>query len=260
MKKQKALIFFDIDGTLLPEGENRIPETTIKAIKQLKENGHIPFICTGRCYHQAKEFIEQTGVDNYITSNGEEIFYNNKIIYDYSMPKDEIEEISEILIEFSTNWGYETRRRIFLVENETSGVVRQKLEGYGMYDIEITNERMYEGIKQMWAFGTEEELDEVVKRLPERFKAFRWSGNSLEIISINESKGKSVEMIFTETLNKYNSYAFGDGYNDIELLQTVNHGVAMENGKEGVKAIADYITDDCRKDGIARGLKFLKLI
>ena len=43
----KKIIFFDIDGTIY-KFTTGMPEDTAEAIKQLKENGHIPVICTGR--------------------------------------------------------------------------------------------------------------------------------------------------------------------------------------------------------------------
>ena len=44
--------------------------------------------------------------------------------------------------------------------------------------------------------------------------------------------------------------AFGDGNNDIEMLKSVGHGVAMANASEEVKAIADDVCGDVAEDGI----------
>ncbi len=45
--------------------------------------------------------------------------------------------------------------------------------------------------------------------------------------------------------------AFGDGDNDIDMLQTVGMGVAMGGAGENVKAIADRVTDGVENDGLA---------
>ena len=37
----RKLIFFDIDGTIIPEDTGVIPESTKEAIKKAKENGHL---------------------------------------------------------------------------------------------------------------------------------------------------------------------------------------------------------------------------
>ena len=44
--------------------------------------------------------------------------------------------------------------------------------------------------------------------------------------------------------------AFGDGGNDMTILQTAGVGVAMGNAYEGVKAVADYVTTSVDEDGI----------
>ena len=54
--------------------------------------------------------------------------------------------------------------------------------------------------------------------------------------------------------------AFGDHYNDIEMLEGVGIGVAMGNAQKEVKQAADYVTDTNEKDGIYQGLKHYGLI
>jgi hydroxymethylpyrimidine pyrophosphatase-like HAD family hydrolase len=51
--------------------------------------------------------------------------------------------------------------------------------------------------------------------------------------------------------------AFGDNYNDIELLEAVGWGVAVANAKEEVKAVAQEITLHHREDGVAATLERL---
>jgi len=47
MKKDRRVVFFDIDGTIFEEGKG-VPDSTREAMRLLKENGHIPILCTGR--------------------------------------------------------------------------------------------------------------------------------------------------------------------------------------------------------------------
>ena len=54
--------------------------------------------------------------------------------------------------------------------------------------------------------------------------------------------------------------AFGDGENDLEMLKAVKIGVAMGNGEEQVKRIADYVSSDIDADGIFNACKHYKLI
>lgn len=54
--------------------------------------------------------------------------------------------------------------------------------------------------------------------------------------------------------------AFGDGGNDISIIKTAGTGVAMGNATDGVKAVADYVTDDIESDGISNALRRFGII
>lgn len=54
--------------------------------------------------------------------------------------------------------------------------------------------------------------------------------------------------------------AFGDHYNDIEMIQKVGIGVAMGNGLSEVKAQADFVTATNEQDGIYQALKHFEII
>ena len=42
------VIFFDIDGTIVDDGTQIIPQSTIESVKKLRALGHIPVVNTGR--------------------------------------------------------------------------------------------------------------------------------------------------------------------------------------------------------------------
>ena len=53
---------------------------------------------------------------------------------------------------------------------------------------------------------------------------------------------------------------FGDDYNDMEMIQSCGIGVAMGDAREAVQKAADYVTDICSRDGIAKALHHYKMI
>ena len=50
--------------------------------------------------------------------------------------------------------------------------------------------------------------------------------------------------------------AFGDGHNDIEMLDVVGYPIVMENGSDEVKQHACYICDDVEKEGILKAFQY----
>src|SRR5699024_5051668 len=95
----------------------------------------------------------------------------------------------------------------------------------------------------------------------EQLNLTRANEMSMDIISKNVSKATGAErMISALGISHQNTFAFGDGLNDMEMLNFVGTGVAMENGFEELKARADFVTDSVFNHGIAKGLKKLELI
>ncbi len=49
--------------------------------------------------------------------------------------------------------------------------------------------------------------------------------------------------------------AFGDGLNDVSMIEAAGLGIAMENSCKEVLDAADFVTTDCDHDGVAEGIK-----
>jgi hydroxymethylpyrimidine pyrophosphatase-like HAD family hydrolase len=56
---------------------------------------------------------------------------------------------------------------------------------------------------------------------------------------------------------KHDTIAFGDGENDIELVEWPDFGIAVENAHERVKAIARWVCPPAEDEGVAQVLEAL---
>ena len=81
----------------------------------------------------------------------------------------------------------------------------------------------------------------------------------LEITSFHASKRKAFEYLLEYlSVNVEDSLAIGDGLNDLELLQCVGIGIAMDNAPLEVKNVVKYVAPSNDKNGVAIALtKFL---
>ena len=84
---------------------------------------------------------------------------------------------------------------------------------------------------------------------------------SVDIIPKGGSKIEGIK----EALKFYDikleeAIAFGDSWNDLEMLEGIGIGVAMGNGNEDIKGQADYVTDTNDLDGIYKALVHFKVI
>ena len=76
---------------------------------------------------------------------------------------------------------------------------------------------------------------------------------------INKSYGMEKYLEYVG-LTRKDAIAFGDGPNDLDMLSFAETGVAMGNGLEEVKKLADFVTKDINENGIAYALKELGLV
>lgn len=80
---------------------------------------------------------------------------------------------------------------------------------------------------------------------------------------LEEDVSKSVaikELLDYFGLKKEEAIAFGDGENDIDMLELVDLGIAMGNANEKLKSTANFVTKDSSEDGIEWALKKYELI
>lgn len=90
----KKVIFFDIDGTLY-DHDKKIPESTKRAVRLLKEKGHHLFIASGRSPFLIKPILEELGLDSFIAYNGQYVMYEGKVIYGNPLKLELMEKIYE---------------------------------------------------------------------------------------------------------------------------------------------------------------------
>jgi len=80
----------------------------------------------------------------------------------------------------------------------------------------------------------------------------------LELASPEVSKGTGMAFVAERLgFTAERTVAFGDGENDLELLEWAGYAVAVENGDERVKALADLVVPGPREEGVAQVIEAL---
>lgn len=115
-----------------------------------------------------------------------------------------------------------------------------------------------EPVYQMLAFYKE---NQIVLDLPDTLKTVRWHESGADILVKEASKARGITQVLDRLgIQADEAMAFGDGLNDIEMLQEVGFGVAMGNGYDSLKQVADFVCPRHDEDGIYQGLKTLGVI
>lgn len=255
----KKIVFFDIDGTLL-DGDKHLPQSTIYALDELKKNGVFVAIATGRAPFMFEELRKNLDIDSYVSFNGQFVVFENDAIYKNPIDTSALDR----LFNFATEKNHAL---VFMNEHEmkSSELGNQSIkESIGSLKFPYPEKdiRFYkqQEIYQSLLFTEEKDDPIYLERFP-CFRFIRWHQFSTDVLPSGGSKAEGIKRMINRLGFKMEDvYAFGDGLNDIEMLQTVGTGVAMGNALDEVKLAADKTTASVEKDGIWNGLKELALI
>ncbi|MFP3728202.1 Cof-type HAD-IIB family hydrolase [Priestia filamentosa] len=257
----RKLIFFDIDGTLLDHNKE-LPATTKEAIKHLKEEGHVVAIATGRAPFMYKELRKELDINTYVSFNGQYVVVDGKVIHQDFLNADELKKLTELSEEKGHPLVYMDDKN--MKSNHAEHLyIKESIDSLKLKDNILSYEPQFyteNPVLQTLLFCVEEQQEFYKKEIPE-FSFVRWHEYSMDVLPSGSSKARGIQRVIqTLGFNTEDTYAFGDGLNDVEMLQFVGHGIAMGNAHHSVKKVAKYVTDDVDKDGILKGLRMLHLI
>lgn len=254
------VIFFDIDGTLVPMGKPHILDSTVNAFNALRSKGIHVVICTGR---HITEISEGNDLSNYdfdgiIATTGQYCLdANKKPFYTKAMNEHQHAEIISLFEEKKYSVVLKTAIEEYL--NVLTPICKETYDFFGM---KYRPEKKYNGedIYQALIFASEEERKKLEEEMTD-LEFTSWFPTATDIIPRGGGKVSGIDAYLEkENIDISETMAFGDGENDIEMLQHVHIGIAMGNANESVKNVADYITEDSDKDGIYHALKHFDLI
>lgn len=247
-------IFFDIDGTLLSHSQWKIPLDTRRALDELKNKGMKVFAATGRHILELEELpMEDVFFDGYVTLNGQICLDSERNILfgtpvcekdmEQILPLFEKKEIPMMFVETGRMYMNMVNKNVVDAQNDiaTSIPPIQEYTGNPIY--------------QVIAYGDEEELEQISALLG-NCRLVRWNKRAADFIPANGGKVRGIEK-FLEYYHivREEVMAFGDGNNDIDMIEFAGIGVAMGNACQEVKACADYVTEDIDEGGVAKALK-----
>lgn len=254
----RKIVFFDIDGTLVDE-QLRIPDSAKEAIRALQNNGVYTAIATGRAPFMIPHLLEELHIDSYVCFNGQYAVFEGELIYANPIKNDELGKFVEIAKDYGHSMVY--MNETTLKANVKNDIRVAKSLGALNLPHPKYDPNFFEGneIYQALLFATKEEAPYLQSFKDISF--IRWHEYVLDVIPKGGSKAEGIQQLIQRLdLNMKDVYAFGDGMNDIEMLQAVGIGVAMGNAPEAVKKHADLITTDVGDHGIMKGLKEVDLL
>ncbi|WP_078576035.1 Cof-type HAD-IIB family hydrolase [Salipaludibacillus agaradhaerens] len=275
------VIFIDVDGTLVNE-HGVIPESAKVAIKKARENGHLVFICTGRSKAELFPDILNIGFSGIIGAAGGYIEIGEEVLLHERVQQEDVKHAVHFFNTHGIDFYLESNGGLFASNNckkkirfiiekllhehpEAREDVEKGIQPF--HDSLIENEDlMRDDINKISFLGSsvpieriQQEFEDVFTVIPSTVPAFGSNSGELSLAGIH--KATAIEKLIKHLkIKKKDTFAYGDGLNDLEMIEFVQYGIAMGNAKEALKVVADDVTDTPDNDGIYNSFQKYGLI
>lgn len=257
------MIVVDLDGTLLNK-DSKVSDNTKQYLTKLKNEGYVIVIATGRIYKSAlnatdgAEFanylITDTGSCIYNTSSEVALFknvidketakkifeyYNDDFKYIFVCDKTTYYKYSD---EIENNWITKTVKNKDYILNNCNEILHISISLKNNDDVIKIYDELQLTIK---------DVDIIV--MQDSFLDRKW----IEITPKNCSKYNAIKTLSNYlSIDNKDIISFGDGLNDIDMLEKCGYGVALNNALPKVKEIANDVTlYDNNNDGVMKYLE-----
>lgn len=258
--------FFDIDGTLTSFVTHIVPESTIEALRQLRSKGVKLFICSGRAPSVMSVVLDTIPVkfDGIVGLNGQYCVDDNGFLdtrpladADVAVILDWLDAHPSVVSDFCESDYVYFNHSNEILEGTWRSLGKTAPKVY--FDDPRERTRTHETF-QISPYIDEHTEAELVALCP-NVRGVRWHPDFVDLIAADGGKAQGIERF----LNHYGwdrsqTISFGDGGNDVDMLEYTGIGVAMGNATEEPKRVADYVTDDVDHDGIMNALRHFGIL
>ncbi|BAO55278.1 Cof-type HAD-IIB family hydrolase [Nonlabens marinus] len=261
------LIATDIDGTLLDD-QRYISANTARIFKEL----NLPKILISARMPQAMYYLQEALeiLDApIICYNGALVLDQEEVLYSETIPYTAMLEIAEIGTQNGLHVSIYRNQEWFVeqmdewtareIHNTRTQPITQSLAKTLAYFESTKNEG---GAHKIMFMGDCDKMNSAFAKAKQSLDAqvhlYRSKDTYTEISPKGISKKSALELLLEQRFADVPMSmvaAFGDNYNDTEMLAGVGHGVAVENAREEVKAAARYLAKHHKQDGVASWLQ-----
>ncbi len=260
------LIALDIDGTLTNSNKEITPRTRY-ALLEAQRQGKKVILASGRhpigLYPIARELMFERYGGYIMAFNGGKIIncMTGETVVSKMFPLEYLSDIVEVLK--SSNITINTYDKNNIISDN-------KVNDYTYIERDIIKTDMVVvddfvaavrfDINKILLAGEPDEIDHYCQVLSKRYDGlldvYKSAPYFLEIMPFGVTKGSMMPLLLQRlSVKREELMAFGDNYNDMTMIGYAGFGVAMGNGENDIKRIADYICESNDDDGVAKTLE-----
>lgn len=244
------LIASDLDGTLLQNGAQRLNPRVFELILKLKQQGILFVAASGRQYANLRRLFEPVKDEiAYIAENGSLCIYNHQILSQGCIERDFgvriIEAIQnyvhcDCIVSGKDTCYTDSRDHAFI--HHMKNVVGNDMTLVNDLKTDVPEEFLK--ISACDSNGTNDCQAYLNQLFGNEIKIVTSGNIWVDFVAPNANKGTSLEVFLDHLkINSQDCMAFGDQYNDVEMLQFAGTSYAMSNAAPGIAYYSTYVTD-----------------
>lgn len=249
------MIVTDLDGTLL-KNDKQISKRTKNVINQLQSRNILFVIATARPIRAVKALLPWVNYDAAIFHNGAVVMDGNLICTRWGIKNPQ--QVVHAILQNNPHCNIAVESNDIMYSNFDAGVIWPGIDYIETSDFNELKSSYAEKI--MIDVHSIEEMHTLKNDLTEDLYMMLSENRIITIHNIHTSKINGIKILaerYGITLDQI--VAFGDDYNDIEMLESCGIGIAVENALPDVKKAANEMTGSNEEDGVAAWMEHFLL-
>ena len=266
-------VVVDIDGTLC-DSRQRIPDSALEALDQVRARGHRLFACTGRSAPEVYPRFWEVGFEGLVGGAGGYASVGNSVLVDERMPREHVDALTALWEELDAFYIWQGPDQMGPSEGYLDFFVPragQHPEDWIEYAQSITPfivDIDSGAFTKVTAYVPPEKasMQRVSAALPDGYRAIIGSVGAagyvpFEVVPAHLSKAIGIRAICEHMgIPLSHTVALGDSDNDVEAVKAAGLGISIGGGCDDLVAVADIVAPAVGQGGLAWALAAAGLI
>lgn len=265
----RKAVFLDVDGTLIND-YGQVPASAVAAIHEAQRNGHLVFVCTGRSMVELVPEITEIGFDGYVVASGAFVQIGPDVLRHERLSTESARHVADFFDAHGGGYYFQANDRVYSsskARDHLRAVITAAVAGdpafadvqHGLLTyvetIEVAGDPYDAHLTKAVYFDAPVSIDEIraeftdFEIVPSSVTVFGASAGEMMIPGVHKATGIDVVCAHLG-IDRADTIAIGDSYNDVEMLEHAGVGIVMGNAPEAVKAVADEVTTTPDEDGV----------
>jgi Cof subfamily protein (haloacid dehalogenase superfamily) len=249
----------DLDRTLIAEDGVLRPRTRA-AIAAARAAGLRVIVVTGRMFQSVRRYLADAGIEEPVVCYQGAVVaepVSGRFLRHEPIPLELARETIEAVVKEGYHLNCYLDDELYVAEVTPEARAYADFQHIAIHAVGDLSTWLDRPPTKLVSVGEPEALDGLEARMKARFDGRLYISKSLpfflEFASPHVTKGTGLAFLAEHVgFTREATVAFGDGENDIELLEWAGYGVAVANAHRRVLEVADFVCPSADEEGVAQ--------